>query len=822
MTTQPYSLSSQHAAQLAASAIDPTGPIASERGYCTVTTQAELAQVDGHLASKQRLTPALVVPIYRLGQRYTTVIRPDSPRQQQRKGKTREIKYEWPTGMSLCLDVLPRFVGDLKNVLIPIWFTEGAKKADALASLNRGILPISLNGVWAWCKKDGQGRRQLLPDFDDLELRGRPVVLAFDSDYADKQEVRFALHDFARLLTKRGAAVQILTLPHAASGAKQGVDDAIAGGWSFAQLQDALTAYDASEPDLLDAAQYWQYYYDDLWAYDRAGERWRCWAGTHWESEGGRSIRLDGQAAQVMRELGLRITSSSRVDGVIRMAATQCGRDFATAPGLINFQNGTLDTTTGKLRSHQRDDDLTYCLPYAYAPADDWPVIRAFLEATIPDPIDRQTYAAHLGLALLRDTKLHKAVLLYGAPRSGKSTLLQLANLLTGNEAAANAGPELFDRETEGLRSRAVWNGRRLVTLEELPAEALRSEELVKAMTAHGGVAQRRLHQPEELSNQWTPKLLMATNDPPRYSDRSGALTERLLYIRCPNHRPEDQRDIRLLDKLRAELGGFAAHCIAVAHAVLAIGRYPESDAARALRAEIETSGDPLKLFVYEECMLDPSEHTPTEDLYRAYRAFCEKNGHTRPMAKIHFARALLERYRDLKAERCYVLLERKRCIIGLRFRTDADPEIDDGTVGTVRDSNPASSVPSRTPHTNAVSEGNGTDGTVTSEELNLNGREEVNNRENRENTVLTVPLASAESPSDALGRPESPWDSNGTASVPQASLFSRIGAISAGERKRLADEYERLTGAIYPGTPTLEDLRREVDRLQKLAPAAA
>jgi hypothetical protein len=52
-------------------------------------------------------------------------------------------------------------------------------------------------------------------------------VLAFDSDSADKPEVRFALRDFARFLSKRGATVHLLHLPHAPNGDKQGVDDAI-------------------------------------------------------------------------------------------------------------------------------------------------------------------------------------------------------------------------------------------------------------------------------------------------------------------------------------------------------------------------------------------------------------------------------------------------------------------------------------------------------------------------------------------------------------------------------------------------------------------
>jgi P4 family phage/plasmid primase-like protien len=816
MTHTTLPLSERHAAHLAASALSPD--IIAERGYCSVASLDELTQADGHLAEYQRIVPALVVPIYRLGERYTTVIRPDTPRQPERKGKKRTIKYEWPAKRPLCLDVLPRFAADLKNILIPIWFTEGAKKADALATLNRGIVPISLNGVWAWCQKDGQGQRQLLPDFDELELRGRTVVLAFDSDYADKPEVRFALHDFARLLKKRGANVGILTLPNAADGAKQGVDDAIAAGWTFADLQLAIADYQPGEPDLLDAAQYWRYYYDERWAYDTAGQVWRRWTGTHWEAEPDKSTRLDAQAAQVMRELGIRITSGGKIDGVIRMAATQCERTFTPAAGLVNFSNGTLDTTTGALRPHDHADDLTYCLPYAYAPTAPWGAIAAFMAETIPDQADRDAYAAHLGLCLLRDTKMHKAMLLYGPPRSGKSTLLQLANLIAGNEPAANAGPELFDRETEGLRSRAVWNGRRLVTLEELPAEALRSEELVKAMTAHGGVAQRRLHRHEDMHNQWLPKLLMATNEPPRYSDRTGALTERLLYIRCPNHRPEGQRNIHLLDTLRGELSGFVAHCLALAVSVLQTGRYAESDAARALRAEVEMQGDPLKMFLHEECVMEAGEFISTDELYAAYRDYLEKGGHTRPMAKVHFARALQERYRQLTTERRYILQERKRCMVGLRLRTASDPEVDDnhGTDGTARDSNTAVSVPSISGHQEAVNGSCGTDGTVKQEQSKDSPVNDSQQYGKREITVPSVPLAHSGTRFAALGSTEPAWDSNAAVSVPCEPIVPA--PVHALIRRR---EYEKARRACKGNPDALAEVERLIDAAEGRQAAA-
>jgi phage/plasmid-associated DNA primase len=105
---------------------------------------------------------------------------------------------------------------------------------------------------------------------------------------------------------------------------------------------------------------------------------------------------------------------------------------------------------------------------------------------------------AHIGLALMQDSSLHFVLLLLGPTRAGKSTLLALANAACGTSPLDNyaedfsfAGPSLFSRELEGKRSRSRWVHRRMVCADEIPAEALRDEELFKTMRAHGGVEMR-------------------------------------------------------------------------------------------------------------------------------------------------------------------------------------------------------------------------------------------------------------------------------------------------------------------------------------------
>lgn len=793
-------LSQTHQQQLTASAINPA--IIAERGYETLADMARLAQLDGHLANYQRRLPALAIPHYKLGQRYTLVIRPDQPREHRTDdGTTKPVKYEWGAGLPLIVDMLPRFRDALKDTAIDIWITEGAKKADALASLGVSLVPLNLNGVWGWSRKDADGRKQLLPEFNEIALKGRRVVLAFDSDSAVNSHVQQALEALVKELRKRGAIAGLLQMPHS-EAQKLGVDDAISQGWSFEQLAAAVAWPEKGakapkepkepEPDLLDAAKLWAEHYGAEWAYDAGGRCWRRWIGTHWERLPDKAPELDAMAIEVLRAAGLRVTSGSRLDGCIRAATTETRRPFVEAPHLIAFTNGTLDTTSGALRPHERSDELTNCLPYAYAPGA-YATISTFLAETIPEPAMRQAYIAHIGLALLGDRRLHKAALLIGPPRSGKSTLLGLANATCGNAHAANAGPELFDRETEGLRSRATWNGRRLVTLEELPAEALRNENLVKAMIAHGGVAQRRLNQHEDTDNQWTPKLLMATNEAPRYSDRSGALTERLIPIFCPNHRPEGHRNIHLLDALLAELPAFAPACIAAAQQTLAAGMYTTSDAMRAALAQIETTGDAVKSFAAERLIREPDAWVSTDGLYSAYKAYCTDNGNS-PMAKERFTAALCERYRNLTPKRARENGVLKRGVAGIRFRESWEEDV---TPVTAEEASCHASCHTDLPQQDAINDEGVTP--VTSETVTLYIRAHAHTQEEQshyEQWETGVTGVTGVTPLDALG------------------LTDRVRVVGE-ERRQLAERYEALMGGPPRNPLTLEELRAAVAALE-------
>lgn len=244
MSSASATLADGHLEHLLGSAIDPD--IIEERGYRTITSQVELGELEPRLSKSQRRAPTLLIPAYGPLERepYAFVSRPDQPR--ERSGKS--IKYEFPMGVSPCLDVLPRFHSRLADPNTPLLITEGAKKADAAASLD-GYVVININGVFGWRGKSRAGGAVALADWEHVALPGRVVILAFDSDWAVNKQVRQALNRLAAFLASKGASVHHIILPAGADGQKNGLDDWLASlpqGDRLRLFEQAIVPYETA------------------------------------------------------------------------------------------------------------------------------------------------------------------------------------------------------------------------------------------------------------------------------------------------------------------------------------------------------------------------------------------------------------------------------------------------------------------------------------------------------------------------------------------------------------------------------------------------
>ena len=257
-------LSPHHLAMLHASAISDL--VIQARGYRTIHSAEELRRL-GFAASQCRL-PGLLLPLWTTaGDNALPVYRPDNPRVIEDKSASRGsdglypnkvIKYELPRGASVRLDCPPVCQPNLADPRIPLWITEGQKKADALASLGSpaslgtpaslgspaslGLTAIALLGVWNFKGKNELGGVTFLADWDMIALKNRPVRIVFDSDVMTKRPVQQALARLTEHLQRKGARVESVYLPPGPNGEKLGVDDWLAQGHTLQELEALVQA----------------------------------------------------------------------------------------------------------------------------------------------------------------------------------------------------------------------------------------------------------------------------------------------------------------------------------------------------------------------------------------------------------------------------------------------------------------------------------------------------------------------------------------------------------------------------------------------------
>ena len=225
---EPVTLHPHHRAMLERdSGLSPE--VIEARGYRTVTVKSELKRLE--FGEAQRLVPALLIPILTVhGDVGTHQLRPD----QARICKGKVIKYETPKGSRMVLDCHPFARPDLGNPGIPLFVTEGAKKADALIS--RGCCALALLGVWNWRGTNSEGGKTALADWECVALNERTVYVVFDNDVMTKPAVHEAMTRFGAFLESRKATVRYVYIPYEESGAKMGVDDFLVAGHSINDL----------------------------------------------------------------------------------------------------------------------------------------------------------------------------------------------------------------------------------------------------------------------------------------------------------------------------------------------------------------------------------------------------------------------------------------------------------------------------------------------------------------------------------------------------------------------------------------------------------
>jgi P4 family phage/plasmid primase-like protien len=621
-------------------------------------------------------------------------LKPDRPRQKEGK----PVKYESPMGLPNLPYFPPRTLAALKDPSQPLIITEGEKKA---AKADQERFPcIGLVGVWGWQKKrakgkDGKptGERELIDSLASIAWQGRLVYVCFDSEM--NPHVRGAEWHLAETLIRHGATVRIVRLPAGDPGpdgtpAKVGLDDFLVahGPDAFRKLlaaaeepkppEKGLTPNEAADDPHRLARLFisQRCNHADGPTLHRYREEWCRWDGSAYrilpeeelraellQSVKAEFDRINLIAQKLAKEEGGSPPKVQKITKGLIANVAQALESLTVVPGtteapswwdgqkwigrnFIALSNGLLDLDAlfaekaNVLLPHTPRWFSFNCLPYPFDPDADCPRWRAFLDRNLEGDRERIALLQEwFGYCLTPDTSRQRFMVFEGEGANGKSVACAVLEAMLGRENCSHVPLEVF-----GERFQLTPTLDKLANIASEVGELDKAAEgILKSFTAGDPMQFDRKFKPP-IQAVPTARLVLATNNRPRFSDRSGGLWRRMILMPWRVVIADDDPGrVFGMDKVAwwiasGELPGILNWALAGWDRLCRQNRFTTSKVCEQALADYRIQNNPARMFLLETCRESPDGQTPCGELYEAYAEWCKSNGYS-PLADCSFGR---------------------------------------------------------------------------------------------------------------------------------------------------------------------------------------
>jgi len=324
-------------------------------------------------------------------------------------------------------------------------------------------------------------------------------------------------------------------------------------------------------------------------------------------------------------------------------------------PGPRNWlalENGLLDIDAflaGQAEVIQPHDPRWFsptCLPYKFDLAADCPKWRGFLARNLrDDPGKGRMLQQWAGLLLLPDVTQQKFLMMVGEGSNGKSVACSVLTALLGEENVSNVPLELFGDKfrlagTLGKLANIVTEVGELDKIAEGQIKAFVVGDLMEF--------ERKFRQP--ISAKPTARLVLATNNAPRFSDRSQGMRRRLMLMPF-NEVIGDDEKVRGMDGLAfwresGELPGILNWALAGLADLRQTKHLFETFACRNAADDLFTESNPAKRFLQDHYQTGDG-HTFKPEIYQKYSQWCKDNGY-RALAENTFGKEVKRTFKGV------------------------------------------------------------------------------------------------------------------------------------------------------------------------------
>lgn len=304
----------------------------------------------------------------------------------------------------------------------------------------------------------------------------------------------------------------------------------------------------------------------------------------------------------------------------------------------VNFQNGYFDVMEWKMIEHDTKYLMINQIPFSFYPEQAESALEGgahickYLDFSISDKTDQQTFWQYLGYCMTTDTRFQKFLMIKGKGGTGKSIAISFIQHIVGS---GNYSSMSLQNLNQRFYPTGLF-GKLLNACADIPSTAMESVDIIKKAVGEDTLLYEKKGQDPTQFNSYAKLLFSANEMPLNLDDKTNAYYRRLLVLDINRTIPEEEKDSQLKEKMCRE-SDYAIHMAMLALKQLYTdNHFTESKHSKECIANLYRSADSVKAFTDDMLCHKSGEKMKRSDVYKMYEEYCEDNGRT-PHGKSRF-----------------------------------------------------------------------------------------------------------------------------------------------------------------------------------------
>ena len=294
----------------------------------------------------------------------------------------------------------------------------------------------------------------------------------------------------------------------------------------------------------------------------------------------------------------------------------------------VNFQNGYFDVQSWKLIPHDTKYLMINQIPFSFYPEKTDNVLNNgqctlnYLDMSLPDKKDQQTFWEYLGYCMTTDTRFQKFLMIKGKGGTGKSVAITLIQYIVGMENCSSISLQDLNKRfyATGLF------GKQLNACADIPCAAMQNVDIIKKAVGEDTLLYEKKGQDPTQFHSYAKLLFSANEMPLNLDDKTNAYYRRLLVLDMSRTIPEKDKDIHLKEKLKTESDYIIYQAMAALKQLYRDNHFIESSHSQECIEELYRNADSIKAFLDEKTYTRDGCKIKRSAMYQCYTEYCTEN----------------------------------------------------------------------------------------------------------------------------------------------------------------------------------------------------